>query len=212
MEEIGVVLDSYGYLLLFAIGFLEFIGLPTASTFFLVVAGALAAGGAFNFAGVIASIVSGGFLADLCWYGLARTHGERLVGFLCGLAANPSVCVLDVTRRMRDLGGVYLVFGKFVPGASNLVAPAAGLALLPLGIFAAVDVLGLLLWATVYTGIGWVFAEKVEVALSFLREQLPVVLIGAACLFFGTTAWKVTKARRHAAAHRDVRNPGDAVP
>lgn len=72
MEQLTALLEQYGYLLLFGLGFLEFIGAPIASVPVLIVAGGLAASGGVSVPGIILSAALGGLLADSIWYGTAR--------------------------------------------------------------------------------------------------------------------------------------------
>ena len=53
MEQLAFLLDQYGYALLFAVGFLEYVGAPIASVPVLLVAGALSAMGGPPLPGIV---------------------------------------------------------------------------------------------------------------------------------------------------------------
>jgi membrane protein DedA with SNARE-associated domain len=113
------MLECYGYLLLFVVGFLEYAGAPIASIPVLVVAGALAAMGGIPLPGIVLAAALGGLTSDLIWYAAARTRGQRLVDVVCGLATNPMACVTVIERRIRAVGPLYLLPSKFIPGGGQ---------------------------------------------------------------------------------------------
>jgi membrane protein DedA with SNARE-associated domain len=205
MEELVVLLNRYGYGLLFGIGFLEFAGAPIASVPVLVVAGALASMGHPPYPGVVLSVALGGLIADLSWYAVARMGGAGIVDAVCGLSSNPMGCVLAVERRIRVVGPAYLLPAKFIPGAGNLVAAASGFAGVRLGKFILLDGIGLLAWATVYTGAGWVFAPQVEEVVGWSSGIAVWIGLAAAGLITGAGIWRYFKVRMHRAGHAAMR-------
>lgn len=69
------------------------------------------------------------------------------------------------------MGAPFIILGKFIPGTAGLVAAAAGLAGFRLMRFAAIDVVALLLWTTLWTGLGWMLDRPIEDAMPFLRKK-----------------------------------------
>jgi len=205
MEQLTQLLDNYGYVLLFGVGFLEFVGAPIASVPVLIVAGALASMGGSSMPGIVASAALGGLLGDLTWYGVARWRGERLVDTVCGLSSNPMACAIGVERRVRAIGPKFLVPAKFLPGAGNLVAAASGLAGIPLRAFVLLDGLALLIWASVYSVAGWIFSAQVELMIEW-ASGFTLWLVGiAGALIGGAAAWRVAKVYMHRSRHEVMR-------
>ncbi len=205
MEQLGLLLDEWGYLLLFCVGFLEFTGAPIASVPVLVLAGALAASGDASLPGIIASAALGGLFGDLTWYGLARWRGPGLVDIVCGLSSNPMACVLGVERRVQAVGPGFLVPAKFLPGAGNLVAAASGFAGVRLGTFALLDLMALLIWAGVYSTLGWLFAPQLQPILEWASAFTLWIVGLAAALIVGAGAWRMAKVRMHRERHEAMR-------
>ena len=205
MEQLAVLLERYGYGLLFGVGLLEFAGAPIASVPILIVAGSLASTGVVSFPGIIVSAALGGLLGDLTWYGAARWRGRGLRDTVCGLSSNPSACVIGVERRVRTVGPKYLLPAKFIPGAGNLVAAASGFAGISIGTFLLLDGLGLLIWALVYGGAGWVFSAQVEQLVQWASGFTLWLVAGASALIGGAAAWRVAKVNLHRARHRALR-------
>jgi membrane protein DedA with SNARE-associated domain len=205
MEHLAVLLERYGYALLFAVGFLEFIGAPIASVPVLVVAGALASIGSLPLPGIIVAAASGGLASDLIWYGAARVRGRGLVDVVCGLATNPMACVMGVEKRLRSIGPLYLLPSKFLPGAGNLAAAASGYAGIGLGKFIALDGMALLLWASAYSIAGWIFAAQVEQMIDWASGFTLLILMGAAGLITSAAVWRFLKVRMHRPHHEAAR-------
>jgi len=201
MQELEALLAAHGYALLFAVGFAEFAGLPLASAPFLVLAGAFAAQGTLSLPGAIAAAVLGGLVADLAWYALARRRGTWALGMACGLASNPAACAVGLRARIERLGARSVLTAKLLPGLANLAAPAAGLAGIALPRFLVADLAGLLFWAGVDVGLGWLFAHEVERALAWLGSYTRLVLLAVVFLFAAAIAWRGLKLRLHRRMH-----------
>ncbi len=207
METLVQILDNYGYSLLFALGFAEYAGLPIASVPLLIASGALARAGGLSLPLIAVSAALGGVVADAAWFGLARWRGRSLVSAACALSSNRRACVLGVERRVRRLGNLYILSAKFIPGAGNLIAPAAGYGGIPARRFLLLDGAGLVAWAIAYAGAGWLFSDSVEglieIAVGYARWILwsfPLFIIGGA-------VWRYQKARLHRAGHAKAPDP-----
>jgi membrane protein DedA with SNARE-associated domain len=205
MEQLAVLLERYGYALIFAVGFLEYIGAPIASVPILVVAGALASMGSLPLPGIIVAAALGGLTSDLIWYSMARARGRGLVDAVCGLATNPMACVLGVEKRLRSIGPIYLLPSKFLPGAANLAAVASGYAGIEMRKFVALDAVALFLWASVYTTAGRIFSAQVEQLIDWASGFALLVLLVAAGLIASAGVWRVMKVRMHRPHHKAAR-------
>jgi len=205
MDHLTLLLQQYGYVLLFGVGFLEFAGAPIASVPVLVIAGALASVGDASLGSIIVSAALGGLLGDLVWYSLARWRGRGLVDTVCGLSSNPMACVLSVERRVEAVGPGFLLPAKFMPGAGNLVAAASGFAGMKLKTFLMLDLIALLIWAGVYSTLGWLFAPQLDPIVRW-ATAFPLWIIGlAAALIVGAGAWRLAKIRMHRERHAAMR-------
>lgn len=198
MAELQTFMAEHGYTALFVLGFAEFAAIPVATIPVLIAAGAMGAEGAVHPFWAAASVAAGGLVADIAWLSLTRRHGSKLVDVACGLTSRPGSCVLAVTRNVSSFGAPYLVLGKFVPGTAALLAAAAGLAGLSYRRFMVLDAVALLVWASTYTWLGWLFADYVEIALGWVIAHHRAV-VGA--LGLALAAALVARARK-VAAHR----------
>lgn len=203
MEALTGFLEQHGYWLLAGVGFAEFAGLPIASVPVLVGAGALASQAGLHPVAIAAAAAAGGVTADAAWYGLTRWRGGWVVGSACGLTSNPTACVLGVRSRVERVGPKYILAAKFVPGAANLIAPAAALGRVGLLRFLALDAVALLLWAGAYVALGRLFAGQVEAVIAILATYARWALVVGLSLVALAGAWRWARVRRHAGAHAE---------
>ncbi len=201
MENLDAFLSSYGYWVFFVVGFAEFVGVPIVSVPVLIAGGAMVASGTLGFWVVVVSVAAGGWLADLGWYSLGRRQGPWLIDVACGLSSNPMACVLTVKNRLSRLGTPYIVLAKMVPGSGNLIAVSSGLAGFGTLPFILADAASLILWASIYTGTGWILSDRVVPAIEWAVTYNRVV-VGVLILIVLGAAFRLWKVRHHQEAHR----------
>jgi membrane protein DedA with SNARE-associated domain len=167
----------------------------------LLASGALAAAGTLSVGGVVLAVAAGGLVADVTWLTLARWRGRTIVNAACGLSANPATCVLMVCEKISRFGASYIVVGKFIPGTAPMLAAAAGLAGVSHVRFMAVDAVALLLWASAYTALGWVFASEIETVLVWATSHGRTVVALLASSIMLIMMARLAKARTHRRMH-----------
>lgn len=154
---------------------------------------------------IVLATATGGLTADALIYFLTRSKGDLMVDIACGLTSNPTACVLSVSRKLERAGDRYILFGKFLPGIGNLIARASALAGVPPGRFLSRDAVALLLWASAYTALGWVFADKVKPLLAWAVRSVDIVLAVGIALIVGAGLWRVIRVRLHTKEHGRTR-------
>lgn len=204
-ESLIYFLESYGYLAVLAAGFAEYVGVPLATVPLLIAAGGMSAAAGLNPLVLAAMAAAGGLAADLTWFALMRHRGQVLVDAACGLTSNPNACVLNVEERVALLGPAYVIPSKFIPGAGNLVAPAAGLTDLPAWRFVLSDAVALLLWAGAYTGIGLVFDSEIQAVLDLVARYQRWALVTVALAVAAAGAWRGVRVMLHRSKHSERR-------
>ncbi len=186
----------HGYAVLLGVVFAEQVGLPVPAVPYLLAIGALAAHRVVSFKlalllGTMASVA-----ADLVWYELGRRKGNSVLRLLCRISIEPDSCVRRTEELFVKHGAWSLLYAKFVPGLGTVAPPLAGALRFPLARFVALDSLGALLWIGAYTGLGFLFAEQLEIAArlaTHLGVGLSVLLVVAIVLW---VLFKVRQRRR----------------
>jgi membrane protein DedA with SNARE-associated domain len=186
----------YGYLLLFGWVFCEQMGVPVPAMPLLLAAGALAGSGRFNTVTVLVVPISAAVAADLIWYELGRRKGVRVLQLLCRISIEPDSCVRRTEDSFARQGARALLFAKFIPGLGMATPPLAGIFRMKLRRFLSMDALGAALWVTVYTALGYIFSNQLElVAVRAARLGTGLVaLLGAGVA--GWFAWKLIRRQR----------------
>jgi membrane protein DedA with SNARE-associated domain len=161
------MLVHYGYALLVATVFVEQIGVPIPAAPMLVAAGALVGSGRLSFALVLLLSTAGAVFADAIWYELGRRKGTRILELLCRISLEPDSCV----RRTEDVfarhGAKSLLVAKFVPGLSTVAPPLAGIFRMRWSRFLAFNAVGTMIWVGTFVGLGWLFADQLELAFAY---------------------------------------------
>src|SRR4030095_252629 len=94
MEILLSALSEHGYTILFAIVFLEAIGMPIPAALALLIAGGASASGSLHLSLAAPSALLAFALAASLMFLLGRYTGWWLLGLLCRLSLNPESCIL----------------------------------------------------------------------------------------------------------------------
>lgn len=182
MPDILAMIEKYGYASLFAALLLEAIGMPVPGALALLAAGAASSTGALHPLLAIAVALTALLIGDVTLYFTGRYSGWSLLGFLCGLSMSPEVCILRSAKWFYKRGRATLLFAKFLPGVNTMAPPLAGSMHMRASQFLRFDVVGILLYATAYGALGYVFRDVFRMIAgglqTFSRAVAWVVLTG----------------------------------
>ncbi|HEY8967218.1 MAG TPA: VTT domain-containing protein [Candidatus Methylacidiphilales bacterium] len=140
---------DWGYLGIFAVVFLEQLGLPIPALPILVAAGAMVSAGTMSLAGALSLSVAAALLADFLWYGIGHVRGGTVLNLMCRLSWRPDTCISKTKNVFGKYGAKTLLVAKFIPGLSTLAPPLAGMSRIPWRTFLLWDGAGSLLWALI---------------------------------------------------------------
>src|SRR5215510_243429 len=179
----------HGYYVLPALVFAEQVGLPFPATPFLLAAGALAGRGHMNFWFCLALSTVAAVLADGLWYQLGRKKGISVLQFLCRISLEPDSCVRRTEGIFSKQGARSLIVAKFLPGLGLVTPPLAGIFRMRFRRFLLFDVIGSMLWAGAFLGLGYVFAGQIELVaarLASLGGWLLVLILASLAGYIGS--------------------------
>jgi len=186
-------LVRHGYTVVFAWMLLEQLGLPVPAIPVLLAAGALAGVGRLSLPLALAASSAAALLSDTLWFEIGRRRGVRVLNFLCRVSLEPDSCVRRTEQMFGRYGVRSVVVSKFVPGLGTAAPPLAGIFGMPLPRFLLFDSLGALLYAGMFTGLGYLFSAELErMAEGALRlgEWLVLVLAGALAIYVLGKIWQ----------------------
>jgi membrane protein DedA with SNARE-associated domain/rhodanese-related sulfurtransferase len=196
VDQILDNLARHGALILFAIIFVEQMGLPVPGIPFLMAAGVLAGTGKVNIGLLAVVSTAGSLLADSVWFYLGRKRGNSILKLMCRISLEPDTCV----RRTEDVFSRYgmkaVLVGKFVPGVGTVAPPLAGIFGVSLPRFVAYDGLASLLYTGSFLLIGFFFSNQLTPVLEMLGRMgqwAVVVIVLSLVIYIG---WKYLERQR----------------
>lgn len=186
-------LTTYGVLMLVFIAFIGSLGIPFPITMVIVAAGAFARAGLLDWQPALAACIVGALLAD---------HSEFLLGRLAqpwvrrrfeGSAAWDRA---ETTLQRQGAWAILLTRFWLTPlaPAVNVIAGNR----YPYGRFLLLDVLGQTVWALLYGGLGYLFAEEWQQ----ISHAAGLFSAASMAFFFATLAVVYLSRRRPASVQR----------
>ena len=148
-------LSTYGLPMLLFIAFIGSLGIPFPITMVIVAAGAFARAGLLDWRLALAACVVGASLADHSEYLLGRLAQPWIRRRFAGGAAWGQA---EATLQRQGAWAILLTRFWLTPLAPAVNVIAGGR--FPYGRFLLLDVLGQLVWAILYGGLGYMFAEE----------------------------------------------------
>jgi membrane protein DedA with SNARE-associated domain len=157
------VLDRYSLVILPALVVAEQFGIPLPAVPALLGFGALVAQGRGSIPLMLGTLAIVALTVDFAWYEFGRRRGARVLTGLCRLSLEPDFCVRRAQNVFARFGASAMLVAKFVPGFTTIVPPLAGVVAVGRIRFALYDLAGVLLWAGLWIGVGYVFSDAVAV-------------------------------------------------
>ena len=170
MNQITQFLISHGGLFLFVIGFAEQNGLPLPGAPWLLAAGALSASGKFSLFAAIGWTAAGSVVADVIWFFLGHRGKARVFRVFPHLKS-VQVRLTRATLAKTILHGTWmLTLAKFLPVGNSVVAMHAGALEVNRLRFLLVDAFASVVYAAVYSALGFAFHNQLEQVLATLQK------------------------------------------
>jgi membrane protein DedA with SNARE-associated domain len=193
-ETINSLVGSYGYALLVVLVGLESFGIPLPGETALVTAGAFAAMGRLNIAGVIIAASAGAILGDNAGYWLGRKGGIALV-HRYGRHVGLDDAKLERVHGFFERHGPKTVFiGRFIALLRSWAAALAGVGCMPYHTFTLYNALGGITWAALFGALGYLFGHNLPRLERYVGQASIVLVVLAAMVVL------VTVLVRHRAA------------
>ncbi len=179
-------LVDYGYAIVFAAIMIESMGVPFPGETMLLVASAYAAStGVLSIFGVVGAAASGAITGDSLGYWIGREGGRRLIrnyGKFVGLTDERYQRAQNYLKRH---GGKAVFFGRFVAVARTWIAVLVGAHRLNYLQFLLYNVLGALVWATVYGSLGYAFGSNLPLLEVWVkRAGITITILAIALVIY----------------------------
>jgi undecaprenyl-diphosphatase len=176
-ETINGLVASYGYALLVVLVGLESFGIPLPGETALVTAGAFAALGRLNIAGVIIAAAAGAILGDNAGYWLGRKGGIALIHRYGRHVGLDDAKVARVQSFFERHGAKTVFIGRFIALLRSWAAALAGVACMPYHTFTLYNALGGLTWAALFGSLGYAFGRNLPRLERYIGQASLVVVL-----------------------------------
>jgi membrane protein DedA with SNARE-associated domain len=179
----GQLLQQYGYVAVL-------IGTLLEGETILLIAGFAAHRGYLDPAAVIAVAATGGFLGDQAFFWLGRLRGQRVIARWPRLQAHAQqVNVLLERHHTWIIIGIRFMYGLRVAGPVLIGMSSVGALR-----FAALNLVGAVLWAGAIGGAGYLFGQAVEMMLGDVKRYELLAL--GVLLAAGIAVWVLRRLRK----------------
>jgi len=186
-EAVFSLVAEYGVYAIFVSAFLSCLALPIPTSLMMLTGGAFVAAGDLTFLTVGTTAFIAAVLGDQTGYFIGRTGGSALVDRLARSPARASVLARAraLVDRRGDIG-VFLSTWAVAPLGPwvNFVAGATGLSWLR---FTVMDILGELIWVTLYVGLGYIFMDQISAVADIMSDLIGLAV--ALVLAFAAAIW-----------------------
>ena len=190
---------QHGYAILFAIVFLEAVGLPVPAALALLIAGGAAANGTLEVSYALGGAILAMLTGDTLMFLLGRYTGWWLLGILCRISLNPESCILRSADSFYRRGRILLVVAKFIPGINAMTPPLAGSMNMRFWPFIRLDAVGAALYIGACFAVGFVFSGALAVVTRGYHAFGRVVgwgIIALVAVYVLFQGWLWIKARK----------------
>ena len=196
MDATVQFLTQHGTIMLFLTVLAEQIGLPIPALPMLIAAGALIGTGQMTFAVAVGVSILAALLGDQVWFELGRRRGRQVLGWLCRVSFEPLSCVRRTEEFFARHGVRSLVVAKFIPGLSTIAPPLAGIMGLRMSHYLLYNGIGVVLWVGTGIGLGMVFSNQLEQALTMAADFGPTVALTCLGMVIGYVGYKAVHRAR----------------
>lgn len=188
-------LGPWSYLILFVLIFMEtglviFPWLPGESLIFLTSALAAVSGSKLNIFALILVFFSAAFMGDTVNFRI----GNYLLRWKFFRRHIKNTSLHRTERFFKKYGLLTVVFGRFVPLIRTFVPLIAGTSKFKWARFTLANFLGVALWVTVGSTLGYFFGT-----IPFVQEHLALIILGIALIAITPASlfWLIRQIRRH---------------
>lgn len=206
LAYLAPVLDSYGYLAVGGLVMLEDFGIPVPGETILVAASVYAGAGRLSIVVVGLVAVAGAIIGDNIGYAIGRFGGRALVLRYGRFVLITEERLAKAEGFFARWGGPIVVIARFIEGLRQANGIIAGISEMPWPRFTMYNAIGAALWVGVWTTVGYLAGDHIEVIYATVTRYSLYVLIAVVVLVL---AW-VTRVliRRRSAGNSAGNRPG----
>ncbi len=180
----------------------EAAGVPFPSRILLLIAATLAVDSEQR-VGLVAVATVGSLIGDHVPYLAGALTGPRILTFYCRITLGSADCVEKTVRYFRRYGAAAVLLSRFSAGVRLFASALSGCGHIRYWKFVTIDLVGTLIYTTVWVTLGALVGEHAAELLGRYRGARLLVLVGPVALatLIGYRLWR---RRRYGPAKSDV--------
>lgn len=183
LDMIGHYLSALGLWGLLAGVVIESMGIPFPGGIMVILAGFMVQQGKLHFFSALLTMLAGYTAGSIAAYFLGRKLGQPFFirgGRLLRIAPEK----FEQARSWMDHSApAFIIFGRFLPGLSNLTPYIAGVSRISFFYFLFYNSIFALGWGFLYLMLGMFFGHNYHVIAGYLNTKLPLVGLAALGLY-----------------------------
>lgn len=181
---LAAYITEYGYLIVFALVFIQELGVPNPipNELILLFSGYLASIGQLSFIGIILTAVLADVTGTLTLYLIFYSFGDRIMGRFKKWLPDKRINKLVEYISKKGRWGIYI--GRLLPLLRGYTSVAAGLLRLPPKEFISVIILSACTWSGGYVILGYILGPQWEKATHYLGFKNSLLVLGAVILLY----------------------------
>jgi membrane protein DedA with SNARE-associated domain len=209
LASLAPILNSYGYLAVGGVLFLEDFGIPVPGETILIAAAVYAGAGSLNIAVVVGVAVLAAVAGDNVGFAIGHFGGRRLVERFGRYVLLTPARLETAERFFTRHGGKIIVVARFVEGLRQANGILAGLTGVPWRRFLVFNTLGAVLWVGVWASLGYLAGTNIGPVYEKINHYQRYALIALAALLLALLARRLTRhhgprRQRHRTTHDDT--------
>jgi membrane-associated protein len=200
LASLWTLLADHAYVMVFLVTAIDATGTPFPGRALLVASGVLAASGHVSVVAVILLAAAGAVVGDHAWYFVGRWRGQRLLALACRVTMRSGDCLERANTLLQRYGPLAIVLGRFLAALRVFVTAAAAGSGLPYYQYLFGEIVGALLWSSVFVLFGYGIGQSLSTALARADAgAIALVLLGGAVVLMGAAfAYRSWRRRRSA--------------
>ena len=193
LASLAAVLNSYGYLAVGGVLFLEDFGIPVPGETILIAAAVYAGAGSLNIGVVVGIAMLAAVAGDNVGFALGHLGGRRLVERFGRYVLLTPARLETAERFFTHHGGKIIVVARFVEGLRQANGILAGLTGVPWRRFLGFNTLGAVLWVGVWGSLGYLAGTNIGPVYERISQYQRYALIALAALLLALLARRLTR-------------------
>lgn len=163
---------------------IESMGIPFPGGIMIILTGFLVNQGRLEFTNALAVILSGYTAGSIIAYYIGKNIGQPFL-MRCGNYFHVPSDKFEQAQVWLDRSApAFIVFGRFVPGISNLTPYMAGVSRISVAHFLLYNSVFALGWGSLYLLLGMFFGYNYYIITDYLNTRLPLAILGLVGAYF----------------------------